>query len=336
MVWATANQPWQLITAALLTGCGWVTLGAAAINAIITPWYATGRPMALAKAYNGASVGGVIFSSLWVGLIAHIGFFAGAVAVGLTMVLIVGALCRLVFTQTPAQRGETKDGGAIGVPTRTCRLPMLPMATGESLWRDRQFLTLAGGMAMGLFAQIGLLAHLYGQLVPRLGLHTAGWSLSLATASAIAGRYIAARTLSRFADRRIPSALSYGIQLIGSLCLLATHHGPMSLIFFGILLFGLGIGNATSLPPLIAQSEFAEQDVPRVVALIVAISQGFYALAPAFFALLMAVIPMASFTGSTTVFAAAALIQAVAVLFMLVGRLEPREPVAARDDPPQC
>ena len=47
------------------------------------------------------------------------------------------------------------------------------------------------------------------------------------------------------------------------------------------MLFGAGIGNATSLPPLIAQSEFA-RDVARVP-LIVAIAQAAYAFAPAIF-----------------------------------------------------
>ena len=48
--------------------------------------------------------------------------------------------------------------------------------------------------------------------------------------------------------------------------------------WLGVLLFGLGIGNATSLPPLIAQVEFVGDDVPRVVALTVAIGQAVYAL----------------------------------------------------------
>ena len=50
-------------------------------------------------------------------------------------------------------------------------------------------------------------------------------------------------------------------------------------------MFGAGFGNATSLPPLIAQIEFIKDDVPRVVALIVGIAQGAYAFAPATFGL---------------------------------------------------
>jgi hypothetical protein len=66
--------------------------------------------------------------------------------------------------------------------------------------------------------------------------------------------------------------------------------GPQHLVFFllGIVLFGLGIGNATSLPPLIAQAEFAPADVPRVVGRSVALSQALYAFAPAVLAGLIA------------------------------------------------
>ena len=60
----------------------------------------------------------------------------------------------------------------------------------------------------------------------------------------------------------------------------------VALILLGVLLFGAGIGNATSLPPLIAQSEFVKDDVARAVALIIAISQGAYAFAPAAFGLI--------------------------------------------------
>ena len=44
------------------------------------------------------------------------------------------------------------------------------------------------------------------------------------------------------------------------------------LLVAGVLLFGSGIGNTTSLPPLIAQVEFGKADVQRVVPLIVAIT----------------------------------------------------------------
>ena len=54
----------------------------------------------------------------------------------------------------------------------------------------------------------------------------------------------------------------------------------------GVVLVGLGVGNLVSLPPLIAQAEFAPQDVQRAVGLNVAVGQAFYAFAPAVFGIL--------------------------------------------------
>lgn len=57
--------------------------------------------------------------------------------------------------------------------------------------------------------------------------------------------------------------------------------GPYRSIKVGFApLFGLGIGNATSLPPLIAQQEFPSAETTCVVPLIVAISQASCAFAP--------------------------------------------------------
>ena len=53
-----------------------------------------------------------------------------------------------------------------------------------------------------------------------------------------------------------------------------------------VLLIGSGIGNATSLPPLIAQTEFSREQTAKVIALMVAISQATYAFAPASFGLI--------------------------------------------------
>jgi hypothetical protein len=72
-----------------------------------------------------------------------------------------------------------------------------------------------------------------------------------------------------------PPLLAGSIVFMGA----AGTNGPLLLL--GVALLGAGFGNATSLPPLIAQIEFVKRDVPPVVALIVSIAQGAYAFAPA-------------------------------------------------------
>lgn len=104
-----------------------------------------------------------------------------------------------------------------------------------------------------------------------------------ATVAAIAGRTLVGWLMPASADRRLVAAASYVVQIVGVLALLGAGGERVALLLLGVLLFGAGIGNATSLPPLIAQVEFATEDVARVAALIIAIAQATYAFAPAAF-----------------------------------------------------
>ena len=313
--WAMAAQPWQLFGATLASGAGWVAMGAAAVNALVAPWFNLRRPAALGMAYNGASLGGVIFSPLWIALIAGIGFVPAALAVGGVMVAVVVVLSALVFTRTPEGMGQTPDGAAL--PLAPSPVPVA--AQTRTFLRDRRFLTLAAGMALGLFAQIGLLAHLFSLLVPVLGEGMAGLAMGGATLAAILGRSLVGWVMPVSADRRVVASLSYAVQVGGSLLfLLAAGEGGMWLAL-GIALFGLGIGNATSLPPQIAQQEFTPPEAARVVPLIVAIGQAGYAFAPAAFGLLR-IGPLGGAEAGAALFACAAAIQLAAIACFLAGR----------------
>jgi Major Facilitator Superfamily len=178
-------------------------MGAATINAIVAPWYSRTRPVALAKAYNGASIGGVIFSPLWVALISHFGFAVASAIVGSLMTVTMVALACSVLARTPHLLGQTVDGDAPGAPALSLTSLLARPLPGMQLWRDRRFLTLAAGMAVGLFAQIGLIAHLFSLLVPVMGDQKAGLLMGLATGCAIVGRSVVARAMPIACDRRL-------------------------------------------------------------------------------------------------------------------------------------
>ncbi len=206
--WAAATEPWQLFAAALLSGAGWVAMGAAAINAIIAPWFIRTRPAALAMAYNGASIGGVVFSPLWVAAIGAWGFLAAAVVVGAVVTIAVFILADVYFSRTPQQMGMSPDGDDAGVATVSSPLAAAKSLSGASLWKDRRFVTLAAGTALSLFAQIGLLAHLFSLLVPAVGAPLAGiHSVARCWNNPVRGRH-RQRNLAAAADRssRIHSA----------------------------------------------------------------------------------------------------------------------------------
>ncbi|MCT9809983.1 MFS transporter [Acidovorax sp. Be4] len=320
--WAAAVEPWQLFVAAMFTGGGWVPLGAAGINAIISPWFVQKRPLALAKAYNGASVGGMLFSPLWAVAIDRMGFPATAMMVGLTMIAVVLSIACRELAGTPAGEGQAADGLA-----QACgSAPAVPAGADAqvcpTLWKDRRFLTLAAAMSLGLFAQIGLITQLFSLMVPSMGPRLAGGIMALATGCGMGGRLLMGWLLGRYADRRRAAAASYSVQAAGTLALLIAGPEHFALLVLGVVLFGLGIGNATSLPPLIAQADFAPVDTPRVVARSVALSQALYAFAPAVLAgLMVGTAHAAPSLGATTdaYFIVIFLLQALAAACVLSG-----------------
>jgi MFS family permease len=116
---------------------------------------------------------------------------------------------------------------------------------------------------------------------------------------------------------------SYAVQIAGSIVFILAAGTSVPLLLLGVVLFGAGIGNATSLPPLIAQVEFPKDHVPRVVALTIAVAQAAYAFAPASFGLIREFAPSAAGAASSAapgVFVAAACAQGLAICAFLLGR----------------
>ncbi|KKA08985.1 membrane protein [Pseudomonas ogarae] len=309
-IWAQANQLGVLYAGAVCSGIGWVTLGAAAVNTLIAPWYVKERPKALGKAYNGASLGGVIFSPLWVLLIERFGFTTAALVISVVAVLLIGVFAFLVFNKSPQSLGQHPDHADQPDPVPVSA-SATPWTTKQTL-RSASFRTLAAGMSLGLFAQIGLIAHLYSILAGRMGAHDASFAMGLATASAMGGRYVAARLMIQGMNRRQLACLGYAVQMLGTLILLGLDLHP-TVAWIAVVLIGSGIGNATSLPPLIAQTEFSREQTARVIALMIAISQATYAFAPAFFGLVRSLFSDSNHA-IVAVVAGAVIVQGLAIL----------------------
>jgi hypothetical protein len=135
-------------------------------------------------------------------------------------------------------------------------------------------------MALGLFAPIGLNTHLF--ICWRLPSARSQRRWPRPRPSPVAPRWLGNARRCRqkrysFRELRRTNCRFYCVDSRGG------HKCTVTVL--GILLFGVGIGNATSLPPLIAQVEFPESRVPRVVALTVAVAQAAYACAAASFGL---------------------------------------------------
>jgi ribosomal protein S18 acetylase RimI-like enzyme/MFS family permease len=310
--WSLATAPWHLFAASVLTGAGWAATSGAAINTMVSPWFNRRRATALSHAFNGASVGGVLFTPLWVALIASIGFVGAASLIGVVMLAVLWPLAGRYLAATPASLGVAPDGDAAPPAASPTNRPGQPQASFAALLRNRRFTTLSVAFALGLFAQIGVVAHLVTRLAPVFGAGNAAAAVSLATACAVIGRLLLGALLGG-ADRRLVAMSNFAMQACGVVCLALGMNGVVLLL--GCVLLGLGIGNLVSLPPLIAQGEFAQADVPRVVALVTAVNQAVFAFAPAVFGLLAQVSD-----GYAVPFMVAAAIQVVAAFVVILGR----------------
>ena len=263
MAWASAREPWQLVPAVLLSGAGWSAMSGAALNAMVAPWFDRDRPRAMGFAFNGASAGGLLLTPLWAVLIGQFGLPGAAFVMAAATALAVCPLAARFLAPPPC-------AAAPAVAARP--------SSRRALLGQRAFLTLSLAFALGLFAQIGLVTHLIARLQPLFGTQLAALALSLVTVCAIAGRTLLGRLIGD-RDRRRVAAGNLLLQAAGTvLLMLGDDAAPL---LAGCVLFGLGFGNLTSLPPLIAQRDFPPADIGTVVALVTAINQAVFALAPA-------------------------------------------------------
>ena len=306
VAWSVASAPWQLFVAAAISGSGWAATSGAAINAMVAPWFDRDRPKAIGLAFNGASIGGVVFPPLLILLIAKIGVEAAAVAVGIAMPLVIIPLSIFYLRRDPQGLGLAPDGLLIDSKPHVAATRSLR----KDLIKTKGFMTLSVAFALALFAQVGLLTHLLTRISPLLGENGAAAAVSMVTTSAVLGRTLLGWTIGG-RDRRLAASANFLLQSVG-VALMIISDAP-TVVLVGCVLFGLGVGNAVSLPPLIAQHEFRAADVGTVVALVVAFNQAVFALSPAVLGVLRDIS-----TSYVVPFALAAAMQIVAALIVLI------------------
>src|SRR5215510_3653724 len=102
IAWTEAREVWQLVPALLLSGAGWSAMSGAALNLIVAPWFERDRAWAISTAFNGASIGGLLFAPLWTALIAHAGLEAAGAMVAFATVTVVCPLAWVFLRREPS------------------------------------------------------------------------------------------------------------------------------------------------------------------------------------------------------------------------------------------
>src|SRR6516165_4613820 len=280
MLLALVTRPWHAYAAFAVMSVGWATMSGAAINIVVAPWFDRRRGLAVSWALNGASAGGIIIAPLLTFLIVRFGFAFAISAVSASMlatlipVAIVALRPRRTDEYDPVERAADPSNAPQSSTASAAKASDFRLTI---LLRTGVFISISVPFALGLTAQVGFLTHQIGFLSPTIGTVAAGWAVSLTTFAAVLGR-IATGYIADGFDRRPVACVNFIVQMLG-MAILATATAP-AMLYLGCALFGLGVGNTTSLPGLMVQQEFPKQHFARIVSIVVAINQFSFAFGP--------------------------------------------------------
>ena len=270
------SHPWQLYPVFLVMSVGWGAMSGAAINIILAPWFQRRRGLAVSLAFNGATLGGVLVAPALIHLVGVLGFARALTTAALVLLLVLLAVAAGVMRRGPEALGLGPDGD----PPR--RAPAGPPADTDRRWRRDalgtwRFWSVSAAFALGLAAQVGVLTHMVALVTPTLGAFGAARAVSLTTAAALVGRLATGFVVDRVNPRLVACATLI-IQLAG-LALLAREPSTVG-VYAGCALFGLGVGNLTTLPGLILGVEWPREHFSGLVGLVVGINQLTFAFGP--------------------------------------------------------
>ena len=307
------TAPWQLYVVFPVMAVGWAAMSGAALNLIVAPWFERRRGLAISLAFNGAATGGIVVAPAIVLLTGRIGFRAAVLLLVAVMAGVLAPLVLGVLGRGPEALGLAPDGDPPGPRARAVTECAAPRR--REFLRAWRFWSVSLPFALGLTAQISVIIYQVSFLRPRLGPGGAAWAVSLTSLAAVAGRLIVGLFVDRV-NRRAVVAGNFLVQA-AALVLMLTAPAP-ALLYVACLLFGLGVGNTTSLPSVIVQAEFPPAVFGQVVSTIIAINQFTYSFGPGILGWLR------DASGSYVAPLVACLaLQLAAVVILLVGRPGP-------------
>jgi len=267
-------RPWQLYPAFLVMALGWGAMSGAAINIILAPWFQRRRGLAVSIAFNGATLGGVIITPALILLMDRLGFARTLALAALASLVSLIALATAVMRGDPEALGLGPDGDRDASVRAEASRSDPRRRDAVRTWR---FWSVSAPFALGLAAQVGVLTHLVASVTPTLGTAGAASVVSTTTASALIGRLVTGVFIDR-ANRRLVSSATLAIQIAG-VGLLAWAPATAA-VYAGCVLFGLGVGNLTTLPALILAVEWPRERFSTLVGMVVGINQLTFAFGP--------------------------------------------------------
>jgi len=241
---------WQAYVGFLLLGMGWSCLSTTAISTTLAPWFEKHQGRAVSSAMLGASLGGMLAVPVLLFGIAHVGRTATLTLAAALVLAIVLPLAWGVLRKAPGDLGLWPDGIA---PTGTNTVSSSVPWTRQQAMRTWALWSAALAFGLAQCVQIGFLTHHVSMLVPTMGAAAAAATVMGTGITAFLGRIL----LARFSDGLNVRVYSVALLLVSaiSLGMMAVIATPLAMVA-GSLLYGLTLGNITTMGPITIRREF--------------------------------------------------------------------------------
>jgi predicted MFS family arabinose efflux permease len=289
-------------------GLGWASLSSTAISTLLAPWFNKHQGRAISTALMGASMGGIFGVPILVLAIEQLGLMHATLAAALVCLVIVVPLS-FVLRLGPQEMGLLPDGATAIDQAEQAAEPTWTRSEAVKAWPFRS-VVMAFGIAF--LVQVGFLTHHVAYIAPYLGDRGASAVVAATAVSAFLGRI----ALARYVDKLNPRTVACGVLGVGAaaLAVLSFAQSPV-VIVAASLIYGLTVGNVTTLPSIIVRREFGSRSFGAIYGL-AAMAIGFCtALGPSFYGTMFEL-----FSGYPVPMILAAAFNACAAAIIVLGR----------------
>ena len=270
------DRPWQIYLSFVTLGFGWASLSSTALSTLLAPWFDKHQGRAISTALMGASVAGIVGVPLLVFAIARLGLTHATLAAAAVCLAVVLPLS-FVLHLRPEDIGLLPDGAkSTGNAGETVERTWTRAEAVKS-WLFRT-VVLAFGIAF--LVQVGFLTHHVAYMAPYLG---SGGAAAVVSATAVAA-FLGRIALASNVDRLNPRTVACGVLCVGAagLTVLSLAQNPV-LIISASLVYGLTVGNVTTLPSIIVRREFGPRAFGPVYGLAAMVIGFCTAIGPSFY-----------------------------------------------------
>jgi MFS family permease len=274
------THQWQMAVAFMVMGLGWSCLSTTAVSATIAPWFEKFQGRAIAIAMLGASVGGMLGIPIALLLVQGLGFEHAMLVIGLVIMVTVMPISLLVLRRRPQDLGMWPDGLSPQLDAKPVAVRDWTRSEALKTFALRSTIITFG---LALMMQLGFLSQQVKLLQTVMSPTSTGLVILMSGALAFLARVVLAKIVDRV-NVRLAAAVILWLATAG-LAMTALASSPAWLVA-GVLLFGLNVGNLTTLPALIVRREFGAASFGKVFGITGTFMQLFIACGPALFGFL--------------------------------------------------